>query len=72
LLSCPQPARDFTTPTITCWGSRVFNPHDDQLSTKLVARWLPKGGAGDGALGASGGLWNAGWEAQAWCQDIAS
>jgi hypothetical protein len=39
----PAPARvsgprDFTTSTITCWGKRVFNPHDDQLSTKLVGR----------------------------------
>ncbi|GLC70304.1 hypothetical protein PLESTF_000957100 [Pleodorina starrii] len=38
--------RDFTTPTIVpcCWGQgrgRVFDPHEDQLSTKLVARWLP-------------------------------
>jgi hypothetical protein len=37
----PAPPRDFTTPTISCWGRRVFNPHDDQFSTKLVARWLP-------------------------------
>ncbi|KAG2500557.1 hypothetical protein HYH03_001328 [Edaphochlamys debaryana] len=35
--------RDFTTPTILgclCLG-KTFNPHADQLSTKLVARWLP-------------------------------
>ncbi|KAG2500556.1 hypothetical protein HYH03_001327 [Edaphochlamys debaryana] len=35
--------RDFTTPTIfgcLCLG-KTFNPHDDQLSTRLVARWLP-------------------------------
>ncbi|KAG2425628.1 hypothetical protein HYH02_015000 [Chlamydomonas schloesseri] len=41
----PAPAsspRDFSTPTITCWGKRVFNPHDDQLSTKIIARWLPR------------------------------
>eukprot|EP00198_Chlamydomonas_reinhardtii_P012461 XP_001701798.1 sterol sensing 5-transmembrane protein [Chlamydomonas reinhardtii] len=41
----PAPAsgpRDFTTSTITCWGKRVFNPHDDQLSTKMIARWLPR------------------------------
>ncbi|KXZ49350.1 hypothetical protein GPECTOR_22g944 [Gonium pectorale] len=35
------PVRDFTTRTITCCGRREFNPHDDQLSTKLIARWLP-------------------------------
>ncbi len=34
--------RDFTTPVIVpVCGERTFNPHHDQLSTKLVARWLP-------------------------------
>ncbi|GIL56519.1 hypothetical protein Vafri_11858 [Volvox africanus] len=36
------PPRDFSTPAIVpCCGRRVFNPHDDQLSTRMVARWLP-------------------------------
>ncbi|GIL93418.1 hypothetical protein Vretimale_6063 [Volvox reticuliferus] len=36
------PPRDFTTPVIVpCFGGRIFDPHADQLSTKIVARWLP-------------------------------
>ncbi|GLI67802.1 hypothetical protein VaNZ11_012090 [Volvox africanus] len=36
------PPRDFSTPVIVpCCGRRVFDPHEDQLSTRIVARWLP-------------------------------
>ncbi|PNH10676.1 Protein patched 2 [Tetrabaena socialis] len=35
-------ARDFTSSTITCCEPRVFDPHTDQFTTRLVARWLPR------------------------------